>query len=149
MKARRLHDHAGETTWALILDKGEETVEVLTAFARREGITAAHFSAIGAFSEAVVGYFDRTRKDYTRIPVRDQVEVLSLLGDVALDATGPKIHAHTVLGTSEGMARGGHLLEGKVWPTLEVILTESPKHLRKTFDPSVGLALIELDAERS
>lgn len=144
MKATRLHEHAGETTWALILDKGDEVVRTLTDFAREHGVTAAHFTAIGAFSRATLGYFDRARKDYKRIPVSSQVEVLSLIGDIALDGTEPKLHAHTVLGTSDGTARGGHLLDAQVWPTLEVILTESPKHLRRKMDPEVGLALIDL-----
>jgi predicted DNA-binding protein with PD1-like motif len=37
---------------------------------------------------------------------------------------------------------GGHLLEAHVRPTLEVVLTESPRHLHKRKDPESGLALI-------
>jgi predicted DNA-binding protein with PD1-like motif len=148
MKATRLHEDATETTWAIILDKGEEAVGTLTKFAREQGITAAHFTAIGAFSRATIGYFDRARKDYKRIPVTSQVEVLSLIGDVALDGREPKLHAHVVLGTDDGTARGGHLMEGHVWPTLEVVLTESPEHLRRKMDPEVGLALIDLEKTR-
>jgi predicted DNA-binding protein with PD1-like motif len=148
MKATRLHEDTTETTWAIILDKGEEVVGALTTFAQEQGITAAHFTAIGAFSRATIGYFDRARKDYRRIPVTSQVEVLSLIGDVALDGSKPKLHAHAVLGTEDGTACGGHLLEGHVWPTLEVVLTESPKHLRRKMDPEVGLALIDLDKTR-
>lgn len=147
MKASRLHEDAGETTWVLVLDKGDEVVGSLGAFAREHGITAAHFTAIGAFSRATLGYFDRARKDYKRIPVPDQVEVLSLIGDIALDGEAPKLHAHTVLGTADGTARGGHLLDAHVWPTLEVILTESPRHLRRKMDADVGLPLIDLAAE--
>jgi predicted DNA-binding protein with PD1-like motif len=40
-----------------------------------------------------------------------------------------------VLGLPDGSARGGHLIAATVWPTLEVVLTESPKHLRRTFRP--------------
>ena len=148
MKATRLHEDATETTWAIILDRGEEAVGTLTTFAREQGITAAHFTAIGAFSRATIGYFDRARKDYKRIPVTSQVEVLSLIGDVALDGSEPKLHAHAVLGTEDGTARGGHLLEGHVWPTLEVVLTESPEHLRRKMDPEVGLALIDVEKAR-
>jgi uncharacterized protein len=146
MKAKRLQQREGETTWALVLDKGDEVVRTLTAFAREHGVTAAHFTAIGAFSQATLGYFDRARKDYTRIPVGNQVEVLSIIGDIALDGGEPKLHAHAVLGTADGSTRGGHLLDAQVWPTLEVILTEAPKHLRRKMDPEVGLALIDLDA---
>jgi uncharacterized protein len=143
MKAKLL-DATGQKTWALVFDKGDEVVDGLTAFAKNERFGAAHFTAIGAFSEVTLGYFDRERKDYKRMVVAEQVEVLSLLGDVALDQTGaPKIHAHVVIGLSDGQTRGGHLLAARVWPTLEVILVESPAFLRKRHDPDSGLALID------
>ena len=143
MKAKLL-DQTGQKTFALVLDKDEEAVAALTAFAAKEQVAAAHFTAIGAFSEVTLGYFERARKDYKRIVVAEQVEVLSLIGDVALDAAGkPKLHAHVVVGRSDGSTRGGHLLEGRVWPTLEVILVESPRYLRKRDDPETGLALID------
>jgi predicted DNA-binding protein with PD1-like motif len=146
MKAKRLKQSGAETTWVLVFDRGDEVVKTLTAFAKEHGLSAAHFTAIGAFSEARLGYFQRDKKDYKKIPVNDQVEVLSLIGDIALEKAEPKIHAHAVLGTADGGTRGGHLLEATVWPTLEVVLTESPQHLRKKIDPEVGLALIDLDA---
>lgn len=71
--------------------------------------------------------------------------MLALVGDVALDEGRPAVHAHAVVGRSDGAARGGHLLAGHVRPTLEVVLSESPAHLRKRYDPSSGLALIALD----
>jgi predicted DNA-binding protein with PD1-like motif len=132
----------GQRTHALILDKGEEVVAALTEFARREGITAGHFTAIGAFSDAVLGYFERDRRDYRRIPVREQVEVLVLAGDLSVDGGQPRVHAHAVVGRADGTTRGGHLLEAHVWPTLEVILVESPAHLVRRHDPESGLALI-------
>ena len=134
---------SGARTWALIFDKGDEPVSGLTAFAKSQGLGGAHFTAIGAFSEVTLGYFDRKARDYKKIPLREQVEVLSLIGDVALDRGEPKVHAHVVVGRADGEARGGHLLEARVWPTLEVVLVESPRHLRKRHDPETGLALID------
>ena len=134
MKATLL-DASGARTWALVFDKGDEAVSGLTAFAKSQALGGAHFTAIGAFSEVTLGY--------KKIPLREQVEVLSLLGDVALDRGEPKVHAHVVVGRADGEARGGHLLEARVWPTLEVVLTESPRHLRKRHDPETGLALID------
>jgi predicted DNA-binding protein with PD1-like motif len=138
-----LLDATGPRTWALIFDKGDEPVAGLTAFAKAEKLGAAHFTAIGAFSEVTLGYFDRAKRDYKKIPLHEQVEVLSLIGDVALDKGEPKVHAHVVVGRADGEARGGHLLEAHVWPTLEVVLVESPRHLRKRHDPETGLALID------
>ena len=138
-----LLDATGPRTWALIFDKGDEPVAGLTAFAKAQKLGAAHFTAIGAFSDVTLGYFNRAKRDYKKIPLHEQVEVLSLLGDVALDKGEPKIHAHVVVGRADGEARGGHLLEARVWPTLEVVLIESPRHLRKRHDPETGLALID------
>jgi predicted DNA-binding protein with PD1-like motif len=143
MKTTALRD-AVEKTFALIFDKGDEVMEALTRFARERDLAAAHFTAIGALSEVTLGYFDRARKEYRRIPISEQVEVLSLIGDIALDKDAPKIHAHVVVGKADGTAHGGHLLDARVWPTLEMILTESPRHLRRRTDSESGLALIDL-----
>jgi len=141
-----LLDATGPRTWVLIFDKGDEPVAGLTAFAKAQKLGAAHFTAIGAFSDVTLGYFDRAKRDYKKIPLHEQVEVLSLLGDIALDNGEPKVHAHVVVGRADGEARGGHLLEAHVWPTLEVVLVESPRHLRKRHDPETGLALIDPSA---
>jgi uncharacterized protein len=148
MREKLLHDQ-GEKTFALVFEPGDDVVGELTDFAGRHRLAASHLTAIGAFSRAVLGYFDRDRRDYRRIPVTGQVEVLSLIGDVVQKDGKPALHAHVVLGRADGSTVGGHLLEARVWPTLEVILVESPAHLRRRHDPASGLALIDLDAPRA
>ena len=134
-----------DRVYAVIFDTGEDPMEGLARFAREQRLDASSFTAIGAFSEALLGYFDWEKKDYQRIPVREQTEVLALVGDITLDdAGGRKVHAHVVLGKRDGAACGGHLLAAKVRPTLEVILTESPGHLKRRHDPASGLALIRI-----
>ena len=141
MRAKVLNDH-DERTVALIFETGEDPVAGLNRYAAENKLGACRFTAIGAFSEAVLGYFDWQKKEYERIPEKEQVEVLALVGDIAFQDGKPKIHAHVVLGRRDGSARGGHLLEARVRPTLEVILTESPAHLNRVYDPASGLALI-------
>lgn len=141
MRAKVLN-RQGERTVALVFETGEDPVAGLERYAAEHGLDASRFTAIGAFSEAVLGYFDWEKKDYERIEVREQVEVLALTGDIALQEGKPRIHAHVVLGRRDGSARGGHLLQAKVRPTLELVLTESPTYLRRQFDPASGLALI-------
>ncbi|MGY2003558.1 PPC domain-containing DNA-binding protein [Blastococcus sp. SYSU DS1024] len=136
----------GESTYVVILDEGDDAVAALTSFAQEEQLSAAQVTAVGAFRRAVVGWFDRQTSDYRRVTVGQQCEVLSLIGDVALGTDGqPALHLHAVLGLADATTRGGHLLEGEVWPTLEVVVRESPAHLRKTMRPEIGLALIDLD----
>ena len=148
MKATMLHE-AQEKTVALIFDKGDEVMSTLTRFAKEHGLSAAHFTAIGAFSDVILGYFDRETRDYKKIPVREQVEVLSLVGDIALDGHDANVHAHVVIGKADGTAHGGHLIAAHVWPTLELILTESPRYLRRKTDRETGLALIEIPTPRA
>ena len=136
---------ANERTFAVIFDADDEVISGLKALATEQGLAASHFSAIGAFKDALLGYFDWEKKEYEKISLREQVEVLSLLGDITLKDGKPSIHAHVVVGKRDGTAHGGHLLEAHVRPTLEVILTESPKHLTRRFDEASGLALIRLE----
>lgn len=144
MQAKLIHQEGGERTFAVILETGDEVMACLQAFAEKEKLAAAQITAIGAFSRAELAYFDWETKEYLSIPVEEQVEVASLLGDVALTDGKPSIHAHLVLGRRDGSALAGHLKHGHVRPTLEVIITESPAHLRKCKDAESGLALIRV-----
>ena len=126
MKAKIIED-ADVATYVVVCDPGDEAVAVLTEFARAEDLEASQVTAVGAFERAVVGWFDRAAKEYRRISVDEQCEVLSLTGDVAEGPDGPSVHVHVVPGVSDGTTRGGHLLEGRVFPTLEVIIREPPR----------------------
>lgn len=132
-------------TYVVVCDPGDDAVSSLAQFVRSEKLEAAQVTAVGAFERATVGWFDPTAKVYRRIAVDEQCEVLSLIGDVAEGEEGPVLHAHVVLGLSDGTTRGGHLLEGLVYPTLEVVVTETQARLRKVMRPDIGIALIDLD----
>jgi predicted DNA-binding protein with PD1-like motif len=142
MKSRKLDNGT-----VLVFDTGDEVVATLTKFAKEQGISAAHFTAIGAFSDADIGYFDWQKKDYLKNQVNEQVEVVSLIGDIALDKGDPKVHAHVVVGKRNGTAMGGHLLEAHVRPTLELVLQDEGPQLKRKFDPESGLALIDLEQQ--
>jgi uncharacterized protein len=144
MKSKVVED-ADVVTYVVVCDPGDEAVAALEQFARAERLEASQLTAVGAFERATVGWFDRAARQYRRIPVDEQCEVLSLLGDIAEGPDGPSLHAHVVLGLADGTTRGGHLLEGQVFPTLEVVVTETPAELRKVMHRELGIALIDLD----
>lgn len=153
MKAKQVAGGAS-VTYVAVLDPGEEAFSALSDWAARQQVSAGQVTAVGAFERATVGWFDRAAKDYRRVEVGQQCEVLSLIGDIVIgpgDPGGPgqpaqpQPHLHAVLGLADGSTRGGHLLEGHVWPTLEVVIRETPAELRKTHRPDLGLALIDLD----
>jgi uncharacterized protein len=143
MKAALLHEHEGRRTFALVLATDEEAMAALMAFATDRQLKATQFTAIGAFSRVVVAYFDWTTKKYRNIAIDEQVEVLSLIGDISVEEGKPKVHAHVVVGKADATAHGGHLIEGHVRPTLEIVLTEAPRHLQRRHDDTSGLALID------
>ena len=143
MQHKLLHESNGQRTYVVVLETGEEVLSCLETFARSQQIHTAQLTAIGAFSDVVLKYFDWEGKTYLSVPVREQVEVAALNGDIAEAPSGePHLHVHLVIGKRDGAAMAGHLGEAHVRPTLEVIVTESPAHLRKFKDAESGLALI-------
>jgi predicted DNA-binding protein with PD1-like motif len=145
MKTKLLHESDGKRTFAVILGTGDEALSCLKAFATKELLGGAQITAIGALSQARLTYFDWETKAYQPIEVSEQVEVASLVGDVAMGPDGtPSVHVHAVLGRRDGAALAGHLEEAYVRPTLEIIVTEMPAHLCKAKDAETGLALIKL-----
>ncbi|MER8751002.1 DNA-binding protein [Mesorhizobium sp. M1050] len=147
MKSQLVNEISGQRTFVLVLEPREEAFAALTGFAVDQKIGSASLTAIGAFESATVGWFDPNARTYCRIPIDEQCEVLSAIGDVALGDDGePSLHVHAVLGLSDGTTRGGHLLDGIVRPTLEITLVEAPGHLRRRKRPELGVALIDLDS---
>jgi predicted DNA-binding protein with PD1-like motif len=147
MKSTKIAVDAGAESRVVILETGEEAFVALTKFANDAGITAASLTAIGAFEKATVGWFDFENKTYKKIEVAEQCEVLSAIGDIAVADDGKaSLHVHVVLGLPDGTTRGGHLLEGKVRPTLEVVLSDTPAQLRRKKRADLGIALIDIGA---
>jgi len=144
MKSKVVED-ADVVTYVVVCDPGDEAVATLQQFARAEQLEASQVTAVGGFERATVGWFDRAARQFRHIPVDEPSEVLSLIGDVAEGQDGPSLNLHVVLGLSDGTTRGGHLIEGQVFPTLEVIVTETPAALRRVMRPDIGVALIDLD----
>jgi predicted DNA-binding protein with PD1-like motif len=143
MKSTVIDQREAFRTFVVVLATGDEAVNTLTSFALRQRLGASHFTAIGAFSRAVMAYFDWSTKEYQHVRIDEQVEVLSLIGDITLEELKPTLHAHVVLGKRDASAHGGHLVEAIVRPTLEIIVSELPRHLHRHFDPESGLALID------
>lgn len=143
MNGKLLDDRDGHRTFAVVFETGDEAAEGLAAFAREHALEGSHLTAIGACQSVVLGYWSWEKKEYERIRIREQVEVVSLVGNIALGPEGsPRVHAHVVVAKRDGAAFGGHLLEAHVRPTLEVVVTEEPEHLQRRHDPRTGLALI-------
>jgi predicted DNA-binding protein with PD1-like motif len=129
-------------TYLLVFHTGQEVMDGLLAFARKHDLVAGHLTGIGAISHAVIGYFDPRKKAYLRTQEKEQAEVLSLTGNLALYNKEPFFHVHVALGLRDGSARGGHLFAATVRPTVELALTASPRPVQRKIDPETGLPLL-------
>ena len=143
VRSRLLRD-SPERSWVLVFQHGDAVVEGLVGFAGRERISGARLWGIGAFEEVELGFYRKDRRDYERFGFREELEVLSLNGNLGVTEEGPRVHAHVVVGRSEGSAHGGHLFEARVGPTLEAFVVESPVELRRELDEEFGLPLLRL-----
>ena len=146
MKIQLLGESGAEKTYAVIFHTGDDAYSGLYEFARQFHVTAAHFTGIGALSGARLAWFDPTRKMYRQTTLHQQIEVLSMVGDIALSNGKPAVHTHMVVGLPDGATRGGHVLEADVCPTLEVMVTVEPNAMHRTPDPVTGLTLIDPSA---
>ncbi len=142
MQSTQLSDDHGLRTYLLVMDDGDEAVSEITSFAKANHINAASLTAIGACTSATLSYFDSDKGDYISKQFVEQMEIAALIGDIADDDGTPALHAHIVLGRHDYSALAGHLDEIHVFPTMEVVVTESPAHLRKRLDKATGLTLI-------
>ena len=142
-KAALLSDGDAKT-YLLVFHTGQEVMSGLLAFAKKHKLVAGHLTGIGAVSDAVIGYFDPEKKVYLRNAEKGQAELLSLTGNLALDNDEPFFHVHVALGLRDGSARGGHLFEATVRPTVELVLNTYPRPVRREIDPETGLSLLDL-----
>ncbi len=143
MQAKLIKDTPGEQVYTLIFHKGDEVLSGLTDFAIEHRVADAHFTAIGAASGATLAWLDLSKKSYHAIPVSQQVEVLSLIGDIATFSDKPVIHMHAVLGKPDGTTVGGHVFVLTINPTLEVFMTVNRVPLKKRPDDASGMKIID------
>lgn len=143
LQSRLVSDVSGTKTYVLIFAKGDEVLSGLTDFAKQNNVQSAHFSAIGAFQRATTAWFDPAKKQYRLNPIEGPIELVSLLGDIAVHDGKPTVHAHMAVGHPDGRVEGGHLINGYVFPTVEVFMTVYPTPLYKKDDAETDLNFID------
>jgi predicted DNA-binding protein with PD1-like motif len=143
MQVKLVKDSKDEKVYAVIFHTGDEALSGLTDFAIQNHIVDAHFTAIGAVRGATLGWLDLEHKNYHPIPVKEQCEVLSMMGDIATYNGRPVVHTHVVLGRRDGTTVGGHVWELHVNPTLEVFVTANKTPLKKRPDDASGMKFID------
>jgi uncharacterized protein len=145
VKSKLLDESNGRCTYVVVFEAGDDVNAGLLDFAAEKHLEVGHFTAIGGFRDVVLGYYDWDAKTIVRNQIAEQVEVVSLIGNFACSPEGnPQFHAHVAVARRDGSMWGGHLLEAHARPTLEVVVTESPAHVQRTYDQETGMAVINL-----
>lgn len=147
LKFRLLSQNGPVKNYAIVLAKGDEVMSGLTDFALQNKVTSASFTAIGAFSQTTVLWFDDSKKQFKLNPINEQVELTSMIGNITLANGQPAVHTHVSVASSDGTVRGGHVINAFVFPTLELFMTVYPTALRKERDDATGLMLIDPTAK--
>src|SRR5438046_10212682 len=130
MKSRQIY-HSPKR-FILVFETGDELAKGLLEFAEQEKLSAASFKAVGALSSVRLGWFSWESKQYEpSVTLDEQVELLSLIGDVAVKDGKPAVHAHAVIGRKDGTAHGGQLIDAHIRTTAQVVVAESHRPLRK------------------
>ena len=125
------------------LAKGEDLLAALEKLALDHSITLGEVSAIGAVSQARIGYYNQTERKYYFIDLGRPLEILNLIGNISLKDGKPMVHAHVTLSDHEGRAFGGHLAEGTLAFACEFMIQEyqSVTPLVRQMDDPTGLFL--------
>jgi predicted DNA-binding protein with PD1-like motif len=143
MQAKLVKSTPDEQVYSIIFYKDDDVMSGLTDFAIAHKVSDAHFTAIGAVSGATLAWLDLPKKMYRRIAVTQQVEVVSLIGDIAAFNGVPVVHMHTVLSKPDGSTVAGHVFELIGNPTVEVFMTVDTTPLAKKADDASGMKLID------
>lgn len=143
MRHHLVDETYGRRTFVVALEIGEEVMSSITELAREVSLSGSSMTGIGAFQRVRLGWLDWERSGFKENLIDEQVELLSLVGNIAEEEGAPKVHAHVVVARHDATTRGGHLVEAIVRPTLELVIVESPDHLQRRHDEKTGLVLLK------
>jgi len=153
VRARLIAESELGRRYLLVLERGDELMAEVKAFAERERLRAAEFTGIGAVASAKLAAFDPEDREYVDIPDPGQTELVSLNGRITLpkdaDPADPpterQLHVHCVLSREDGSTLAGHVFELVIRPTCEVFVSESTANVARVEDPDSGLPVISLE----
>jgi uncharacterized protein len=135
--------------YLLRLERGEEILDSVRAFVRREGVPGASVTGLGAVDDVTVAFYDLDAKTYRNYRHRGLIEILNLTGNIAWRGTDPVVHIHVSAAHETEGGFGGHLVAGVVSATIEIGVDPYEGRIERAFDAEVGLPLLDLPPRRA
>ncbi|MBN1900612.1 DNA-binding protein [Candidatus Sumerlaeota bacterium] len=131
--------------WLGRLEKGEDILEAVTEFARRNQIRLGIIQGIGALQKAKFSIYDQVKKQYHEIVLDEEAEVTSLSGNISMKDGAVFCHLHITLANGEKKAMGGHVCPGCIVFALEFEIREMiGEDFHRMPDEGTGLSLWEI-----
>jgi len=107
------------------------------------------FFAIGATKEISIAWFDIHAKEYVQREIQQELEIISLLGNVAvgnglpaLEAGEVIVHAHGSFSDKDMQVMAGHVNKLIVGAACEIVLEKIEGKIEKGYDSETGLRLM-------
>ena len=136
-----IHTEGG--TYTLNARRGEELMAGITAFCKEKGIEAAHLTGLGAAKEITIAYYNLGTKSYEKHTVTEDVEILSLVGNVGVKEGGELVvHIHGTFGKRDLTVVGGHVFEIQIGGAGEIHLVTFSGAINRAYDEETGLTLM-------
>ncbi|HEX9722310.1 MAG TPA: PPC domain-containing DNA-binding protein [Candidatus Paceibacterota bacterium] len=136
-----------KNTYVVKAGVGEEVIGELQEFCKENKIEAGSFFAIGAAKELKFGWYDVDAKEYTWQNFNEKLEIVSLLGNIAVRqlAEGDEVivHAHGSFSNRHMQMVGGHVAKLVVGGACEIVLEKLDGHIEKSYDEETGLNLMK------
>ena len=125
------------------LEKGEEIVESIRNLAFKEKIKLGTISGIGAVNKATIGLFEVDTKEYHTIDLEEDMEIVSLGGNITEKDGEAYIHLHMAVSNSTYNVKAGHLNSAIISSTGEIFIDIIEGSVGRRFDKEAGLNLLE------
>lgn len=125
------------------LQKGEEIISSLLVLIEELSIKSGRVSGIGATNNITIGVFDASTKEYHQKNIKEDMEILSISGNLSRINGTPYVHIHGAFASINNVY-GGHVNESYVSATAELVLDIFDVVVEREFNEEIGLNLIKL-----
>ena len=139
MKFKKINDK-----YIIRLERGNEILQSLKEFCEKNEIKCGYFTGIGALDSVELAHYFVDTKKYSSQKIEKPLEIVNLTGNVTTMGDEVYLHCHITLSDEEMHAIAGHLKEGRISATCEIVLVQLSDTVNRKFDEKIGLNLMDM-----
>ncbi|MBI2650238.1 DNA-binding protein [Candidatus Woesearchaeota archaeon] len=139
MKFKKIKD-----TYLIRLERGEKIIETLKKFCAENKIKCGYFFGIGALGSVELAHYIVENKKYTSKMLKQPLEIINMSGNITSMSNEVYLHCHITLSDEKMKAIAGHLKEGRISATCEIVLVKLNAAIQRKHDNFIGLNLLDI-----